>query len=174
MKVQMITRAVFILFFFATLTGCSPAVDSQVPPQQFFPGRNGFDLKKINISDADNNSLDFKRVDCVWVIGAENRSSDEARVTALADKLVTLASRELVTHKSDRYRDFKVSDVNFSRKVVLTFKDNTSFTLLLGTPAITKPIYVRRADTKEVFAVDESLLRQISLKSNSWLAAVQG
>jgi hypothetical protein len=80
----------------------------------------------------------------------------------------------LATQKSDRFRDFKVGDASFSRKVILTFKDNSSFTLLIGSPAVTKPAYVRLADRNEVYMVDEPLLKQINLDINSWLAPEEG
>ena len=95
-------------------------------------------------------------------------------MTALAYKLVTLAPPGLVTLQSDRYKDFKVGDASYTRKVVLTFKDNSSFTLLIGSPALTKPAYVRLVDTNEVYMVDEPLLKQINLDSNSWLASKEG
>ena len=80
----------------------------------------------------------------------------------------------IATQKSDRFGDFKVGDTNYSRKVVLTFKDNSSFTFLIGAPALTKPTYVRLAKQNKVFMVDEPLLKQINLDSSSWLAPKQG
>jgi hypothetical protein len=174
MKPQKILYSTFILVVIMVLAGCSSAVDSQVTGIPLFQERHGFDLKRITISDAENNTLDFKRVDCVWVIGQANRPADEPRVTALAEKFVTLTSQDLVTQERDRYKDFNVGETHFSRKVVLTFKDSSSFTLLIGSPALTKPAYVRFAEKNEVYSVDEPLLKQISLHSVSWLAPKEG
>lgn len=174
MTPQKTIYSLFILVVFTVLAGCSSAVDSQVTGTPLFPERHGFDLKRVAISDADSNILVFKRVDCVWVIGEANKPSDETRVTALTEKLVGMATTGLVTQKSDRYEQFNVGDDKFNRKIVLTFKDGKSFSLLLGTPAITKPTYVRRADKADVFAVDEPMLKQINLEPKSWLAPEEG
>ena len=164
----------FILFVFMMLVGCSSAVDQQITAKPLFPGLHGWDLKQVTISDVDTTTLEFKRVNCVWVIGNDNKPSDEPRVTALADKLVSMTPIGMVTQKSDRSGDFKVGDTNFSRKVVLTFKDKSSFTFLIGSPALTKPAYVRFEDENRVYMVDEPLLKQINLNSDSWLAPLEG
>ena len=58
--------------------------------------------------------------------------------------------------------------------MILSFKDNSSFTLLIGSPAVTKPAYVRLADKNEVYMVDEPLLKQINLDIGYWLAPEKG
>jgi hypothetical protein len=170
MKLQKIIYSIFILFVFTVPAGCTSDVDSQVTGMALFPERHGFDLKLVSISDAASNTLDFKRVDCVWVIGEANKPSNEPKVTALADRLVNLAPKDLVTQKRDRYKDFNVGDDKFNHKVVLTFKDGKSFSLLIGTPALTKPVYVRLANRNTVYSVNEPLLKQINLDTGSWLA----
>lgn len=174
MNLQKILSCTFVLVAIIISAGCSSAVDSQVSAKPLFQGRQGFDLMRIVISDANNNAIEFKRVDCVWVIGQENRPADEPRVTVLADKLATLAPLNLVTQEHDRYTDFNVGDTHFNRKVVLKFKDNSSFTLLIGSPALTKPAYVRLAEKNTVYSVDEPLLKQINLYADSWLAPQEG
>ena len=174
MKHQKIISSILILFLIATLSGCSSAVDQQLQAMPLFPDRHGYDLKQVTISDADSTSIDFKRVNCVWVIGNGNKPSDEPKITTLADKLVSMAPIGVATQKSDRFGDFKVGETGFSRKVVLTFKDSSSFTLLIGSPALTKPAYVRLANEKEVYMVDEPLLKQINLDTGTWLAPVEG
>lgn len=163
----------FILSVFALIVGCSSNIEQQIAAKSLFPNRHGWDLKQVSISDADN-ILNFKRVDCVWVVGNDNKPSDEPRVTALVDKLVSLTPQELPELGPDRYRDFKVGDDSFSRKVVMTFKDNSSYTMLIGTPAITKPVYIRLAEKKHVYRVDDPVLRQINLDSDSWRAPKEG
>jgi hypothetical protein len=165
--------SIFILFVFTLLAGCAPSADEQIAAMPLFPERHGWDLKQVSISDADT-TLDFKRVNCVWVVGDEKKPSDEPRVTSLADKLVSLAPEGIPAIGPDRFRDFKVGDDSFTRKVVLTFKDNSSFTLLIGTPAITKPAYLRLAGKDLVYKVDEPLIRQINLDTGSWLAPEEG
>lgn len=173
MRPRNIPCIVFILFFFTLLAGCSVSTEQPAAMQPLFPGLHSWDLKKVTLSDAET-TLDFKRVDCVWVIGDENKPSDESRVTALADKLVTITPQGLAAIESDRYNDFRVGDENFTRKVVLTFKDNRSYTLLIGTPAITKPAYVRLGDTNLVYTVEEPLIRQINLDADVWIAPTEG
>jgi hypothetical protein len=173
MKPRNIFYSTIILFVFTLFAGCSSPADQEITAKPLFPERHGWDLKQISISDADT-TLDFKRVNCVWVVGKDNKQSDESRVTALADKLVTLTPKGVLAIERDRYRDFKVGDDSFSRRVVLTFKDSSSYTLLIGSPAITKPAYVRLADTDQVYKVEEPLFRQISLDAGSWLAPEEG
>jgi hypothetical protein len=174
MKLEKIIYSIFILFLFTVLTGCSSDTDQQLTANPLFPERHGWDLKQLTISDVDSTSLDFKRVKCVWVVGNDNRPSDEPRVSALADKLVSVAPFGLATRKSDRFGDFKVGYVSFSRKAILTFKDDSSITLFIGSPALTKPAYVRVAGTNEVYMVDEPLLKQINLDTSFWLAPEEG
>jgi hypothetical protein len=173
MKPENILCCTFILFMFTLLAGCSSTADRQIAAIPLFPGQHGWDLRQVSISDADT-TLEFKRVDCVWVVGNDNQPSDESRVTTLADKLVTMVPQFEPAIEPDRYNDFKVADDSFTRKVVLTFKDSSSYTLLIGTPAITKPAYVRLADKNQVYTVDEPLLRQINLDTASWLAPEEG
>jgi hypothetical protein len=173
MKPKNILYSTFILFIFTLLAGCSSTVDQQIAAKPLFPEQHGWDLRQVSISDADT-TLDFKRLNCVWVIGDDNKPSDEPRVTTLAEKLVTMAPQDLLAIEPDRYNDFKVADDSFTRKVVLTFKDNSSYTLLIGTPAITKPAYVRLADKNQVYRVDEPLFKQINLDTTSWLAPEEG
>ncbi len=173
MKLSSIKYSVFILFVFSLLAGCSSAVDQHIAPKTLFSGQHGWDLKQVSISDADT-TLDLKRVNCVWVVGDDHKPSNEPRVTAFADKLVTMAPQGLLAIGPDRYNDFKVGEASFSRKVVITFKDKSSYTLLIGTPAITKPAYIRLADKKEVYMVDEPLFKQINLDTGSWLAPEEG
>ena len=174
MKLEKIIYSIFILFLFTVLTGCSSDTDQQLTANPLFPERHGWDLKQLTISDVDSTSLDFKRINCVWVVGNDNKPSDEPQITTLADKLVSMAPIGIATQKSDRFEDFKVGDASFSRKAVLTFKDNSSITLLIGSPALTKPAYVRLANENEVYMVDEPLLKQINLDADSWLAPEEG
>ena len=174
MKLPKMINSIFILFVFTLLAGCSSTVDQQLTAKPLFPERHGWDLKQVTILDAETASLDFRRVNCVWVVGNENKPSDEPRVTALADRLVSMAPIGLATQKSDRFGDFKVGYVSFSRKVILTFKDESSTTLFIGSPALTKPTYVRIAGNNEVYMVDEPLFKQINLDPNFWLAPEEG
>jgi hypothetical protein len=174
MKPEKIIYNVIILFVIVVLAGCSSADDQQFTAMPLFPELHGWDLKQVTISDADTSSIDFKRVNCVWVVGKENKPSNEPKITTLADKLVSMAPIGIATQKSDRFGDFKVGDASFSRKVVLTFKDNNSITLLIGSPALTKPAYVRLANENEVYMVDEPLLKQINLNTDIWLAPEEG
>ena len=164
---------IFSLFLLALLAGCSSNVEQQVLAKPLFPERHGWDLKKISIA-GDGTTLNFKRVNCVWVVGDDNEPSDESRVTTLAEKLVSIAPQELPSLGPDRYRDFKVGDDSFSRKVILTFKDNNSYTLLIGTPGITKPVYLRLADRKELYSIDEPSFKQINMDLDSWLTPKEG
>jgi len=161
------------LFTITLLAGCSSPVSQEIGASPVFPERHGWDLKRITISDTDT-SIDFKRVDCVWVVGGDNRPSDESRVTALADKLVSMAAQGILAVDSDRYSDFRVGDENYTRKVNLVFKDDTSVTLLIGSPALTKPAYVRIAEKNMVYMVEEPMLKQISLDTGSWLVPEKG
>jgi hypothetical protein len=174
MNLQKILSCAFVLVVIIISAGCTSAVDSQISAIPLFQGRQGFDLKRIVISDVNNNTIEFKRVDCVWVIGQENRPADEQRVTVLADKIATLTPLNLVTQEHDRYNDFNVGDTHFNRKVVLKFKDNSSSTLLIGAPALTKPAYVRLEGKNIVYSVDEPLLKQLDMHADSWLAPQEG
>ena len=173
MKHKNIPYTVLILFLFMLPGGCSSSGDKQIAAAPLFPERHGWDLKQVSISDAET-TLDFKRVDCVWVVGNDNMPSNEPKVTALADKLVTLAPQTAPAIVPDRFRDFMVGDDSFTRRVGLTFKDNSSNTLLIGTPAVTKPVYIRLAGNNLVYKIDAPLLMQISLNIDSWLAPKEG
>jgi len=173
MKPRNILYTASFLFILALLGGCSSTAEEEIAPILLFPDRHGWDLKQVNISDAEA-TLDFKRVDCVWVIGDENKPSDEQRVTALTESLATMAPQGLVEIDPQRYNDFKVGNENFTRKVVLTFKDKSTYTLLIGTPAITKPAYIRLADKYQVYRIDEPMLWTLDLDAESWLAPKEG
>ena len=163
----------FMVVIFMLLAGCSSTVEQQVAPIPLFPGQHGWDLAEVSISDADS-TLDFKRINCVWVIGDDNKPSDEPKVTALAEKLVTMVPQGPIVIEPERYNDFKVGDQSFTRKVTLTFKDNSSYTMLIGAPALTRPTYLRFAERYQVYRVDEPILRQINLNGDSWLAPEEG
>lgn len=161
------------LVIFTLFGGCTQTEEQPAVMVPFFPDRHGFDLNQIAIADTDS-ALVFKRIDCVWVVGDENKPSDEPRVTELAEALVGLTPQLETTITPNRLKDFKVDEDNFSLRVVLTFKDNSSYTLLIGMPALTKPVYIRPAETFQVYTTDIPLLRQINLDSSSWLAPAEG
>ena len=163
----------FILLLFVLLGGCSSSTDHQIAPIPLFPGQHGKDLAQITVSDAATD-LDFKRLDSVWGVGNDNKSSDEARISVLAEKLATMVPYGPVAIGPERYNDFKVGDESFSRKVVLIFMDNSSYTLLIGTPAITRPVYLRFKGSNMVYKIDEPLFRQISLIADSWRTHGEG
>jgi hypothetical protein len=173
MKANNILYSALILFIFTLLIGCSSTAEQQIAAIPLFPEQHGWDLKQVSISDADT-TLDFKRVNCVWVIGDDKKPADEPRVATLAEKLVTMAPQGVPAIERDRFNDFKVGNDNFTRKVVLTFKDKSTYTLLIGAPAITKPAYVRLADKNQVYRVDEPLFKQINLNTANWLAPEDG
>ena len=161
------------LFVFTLLGGCSSNVEQPAPVVPFFPERHGYDLRQFTVSDAET-TLEFNRVDCVWVVGADRRPSDEPRVTALADALVSLAPRLEPAIEPDRFEDFRIHGNSFTLRVGLTFKDNSSYTLLIGIPALTKPVYLRTAGTDQVYSTEVPLLRRIDLAAASWLAPDEG
>ncbi len=169
MKVKNAINALVIFFISAVLFGCSSAVDSQKKVHTLFPDRYHWDLTSLTISDADNKGLEFKRVDCVWVLGDENKVTDEAKVTSLADKLVTLAPKYQAVQKNIDNSNVDAGNFDLSRKVTLTFKDGKSFKLLVGAVSATGSVYVKLADKSEVYHIDEPMLRDISLDSFFWV-----
>ena len=77
MEINKILNFIFVLFVFSLLLGCSSTIDIKENTIPLFPEKHGWDLKQFTISDNDNNFLNFKRVDCVWVVGNGNNPSDE-------------------------------------------------------------------------------------------------
>jgi hypothetical protein len=161
--------AVLALLLLAALAGCSSPPEPPVPLPPLFPDLHGWDLKQVSITGADA-VLDFKRVDCVWVVGDDKIPSDESKVTILVEKLVGVLPGGRVAIESGRYEDFQVGDDKFTYKVVLTLKDRSSFAMFIGAPALTKPAYVRLADSKEVYWVDDPLFKNINLDKAFWLS----
>jgi hypothetical protein len=149
--------------------GCTLPEDETAPVVPFFPDRHGFDLKQLTITDGEA-ALAFKRVDCVWVIGNTSAPADEPRVSALAEAFVTLAPHLEPALGPERFADFKVAEDDFTRKAILTFKDNSTYTLFIGIPALTKPAYIRSANANQVYSADEPLLHVINLDGSSWHA----
>jgi len=139
--------------------------------KSFFPDRNQWELKRISITDDNDKSLVFKRVKCVWVIGDDNMPSDEIKATALAEKLLNLQSDDLVTEKEGDHERLKVSSSQFSRKVELNFKDETSMTLLLGEATMGRPDHARRVDETGVYLIYEPKITKISLEPNVWFGS---
>ncbi len=173
MKIKTAINILCIFFISAVLFGCSSAVDSQTKVNTLFPDRYHWELKSLAIADADSKGLEFKRVDCVWVLGDENRATDEAKVTSLADKLVTLVPKYQVVQKNIDNSNPDAGNFDFSRKVTLTFKDGKSYLLLVGAVSDTGSVYVRLADKSEVYHIDEPLLRDISLDSSVWVVETE-
>lgn len=139
--------------------------------KSFFPDKNQWELKRIAITDDNDKNLVFKRVKCVWVIGDDNLPSDEIKVTALAEKLLELKSDDLVTEKEGDYEGLKVSASQFSFKVELNFKDETSRTLLLGKTTLGRPDHARLADETGVYKIFEPKITGISLEPNVWASS---
>ncbi len=173
MKIKTAINILSIFFISAVLFGCSSAVDSQTKVKPLFPDRYHWELKSLAIADADSKGLEFKRVDCVWVLGDENRATDEAKVTSLADKLVTLVPKYQVVQKNIDNSNPDAGNFDFSRKITLTFKDGKSYLLLVGAVSDAGSVYVRLADQSEVYHIDEPLLRDISLDSSAWVVETE-
>ena len=173
MKLITILYTSLICFLFAVLSGCSSTNEQPIVMKSLFPDRHGWDLKQVSISDTES-TLDFKRVNCVWVVGSDNQPSDEPQVTALAEKLLSVSTGGPVAIEGVRFGDYKVADENFTRKVVLTFKDKSSFTLLVGIPTKSKSTYIRLSNKEQVYRIDSPFLKQINLDSDFWLAPKEG
>jgi hypothetical protein len=164
------TLAAFFAAFFLTTIGISYMLESGKTKtvKSFFPDRNAWELKRIAITDVNNKNLIFDRVNCVWVIGENKLPSDEIKVTALADKLIGLKSDDLVSEKATDYEKYKVSDSQYSFKVMLNFKDNTTKTLLLGKATMGRPDYARLLDEMGVYLIYETQITGISLNVDDW------
>ena len=174
MKIKTAINILCIFFISAVLFGCSSTVDSQKQVKALFPDRYHWELKSLAIADADSKGLEFKRVDCVWVLGDEKRATDEAKVTSLADKLVTLVPKYQVVQKNIDNSNPDAGNFDVSRKVTLTFKDGKSYLLLVGAVSDAGSVYVRLADQSEVYHIDEPLLRDIRLDSSAWVVETEG
>jgi hypothetical protein len=169
-----ILAAFFAAIFLATI-GVSSMLENAKSRtvKSFLPDRNAWELKRIAITDDNNRNLIFSRINCVWVIGEENLPSDEIKVTALAEKLIGLKSDDLVTEKAEDYKKYRVSESQYSIKVVLNFKDDTTRTLLFGKATMGRPDYARRADETGVYLIYEvPQLTGINLDKNAWSTSV--
>ena len=173
----MIPRKTFTAFFaaiFVATIGISYMFENGKPRdiKSFFPDRNQWELKRITITDDNDKSLVFNRVKCVWVIGDDNRPSDEIKVNALAEKLLGLKSDDLVTEKEGDYERLKVSASQFNFKIEFSFKDETSRTLLLGKADMGRPSHARRVDESGVYLIYEPMVSEIKLDTKDWASSV--
>lgn len=173
----MIPRKTFTAFFaaiFLATIGFSYMLENNKSKEikSFFPNQKSWELKRFAITDDKDKTLVFKRINCVWVIGDDNLPSDEIKVTALAEKLITLKSDDLVTENEGDYERLKVSTSQFSFKIEFSFKDETSRTLLLWKADMGRPSHARRADESGVYLIYEPMLAEIKLDTKEWVNSV--
>jgi len=125
-------------------------------------------LDHLTIEAPDKAQVILAKVNGTWTLpGLDNFPADSAKIGQLVDRLNGLKLGSPVATTTGAQERFKVSDAAFERRITLVGGGKTLATLYLGTSPSMRQVHARRADQKDVYAVDFATY-DVPVKENDW------
>jgi len=125
-------------------------------------------LDRLTIEGPDKAEVILTKADGTWKLpGLDNFPADGAKIGQLVDRLNALKLGPPVATTSGAQERFKVSDAAFERRITLGGGGKMLATLYLGTSPSMRQVHARRADQKDVYAVDFATY-DVPVNENDW------
>lgn len=134
----------------------------------------GFDAAKVTkivvyASGSDKPAVELAKQGSGWVIAsAFGYPADDSKVSAVLSPIATMAAALPIATQASRFKQLKVDDADFDKKLVLTVdgKDTTAF---VGAPAGSRRNAVRLGGDSRVFAVAGPSAYAIGDRPRDWV-----
>lgn len=138
-----------------------------------FPDLAADDIVALTLTDADDNSIEFKRVTGDWVLpGADDYPTREGTITSFLERVVGLTTARLVTRTDDSHRRLQVSADDFERRIDFETKDGARHTIYLGSSPRYGSTHFRGDGRSETYLTSELSVWDSNADAGSWVDTV--
>jgi hypothetical protein len=145
--------------------------EAPVSAGPFLDGLSVASVEQVALADGEN-TVTLRRIDGGWgVLESALYPASDDKTSELLQDLVTMATREKVSHSSAHHVDLEVADASFNRRVEVTTADG-AHTFFVGKAGRGGATYVRRAGEDDVFAVSDLSPHALSTRPEAWLERV--
>jgi hypothetical protein len=167
-----IVLSVFVFWPKSAATGAS---------EPLFPDMEVGDIVDLAIADADDNSVQLKKVSGdgstelaeVWVLpDADDYPAQADKITPLLDKMVGLTTGRLVTRTDASHKRLQVAPDDFMRRIDFETADGTKHTFYLGSSPRYGATHFRVDGQSETYLTSELSTWETKAEAASWVDTV--
>jgi hypothetical protein len=159
--VVQIILSVFVFWPKSVATGAS---------EPLFPDMEAGDIVALTIADADDNSIQLKKVGEVWVLpDADDYPAQLEKITPLLDKIVGLTTGRLVTRTDASHKRLQVAPDDFMRRIDFETADGTKRILYLGSSPRYGATHFRVDGQSETYLTDALSSWETNADAASWV-----
>ena len=157
-----IILAIVVLWPRSTVTGAN---------EPLFPDLGeGGDIVALTITDADDNSIQLKKVDGDWALpNADDYPAQVDKITPLLDKIVGLTTSRLVTRTDASHKRLQVSPDDFLLRFDFETEDRVKHTLYLGSSPRYSSTHFRVEGQSETYLTSELSVWEAKAEAASWI-----
>jgi hypothetical protein len=138
--------------------------------EPLFPDLEAGDIVALTLTDADDNSIQVKKVGGDWVLpDADDYPAQVDKITPLLDKIVGLTTSRLVTRTDASHKRLQVSPDDFMRRIDFETADGTKRTLYLGSSPRYGANHFRVEGQSETYLTSELSAWEAKAEAASWV-----
>ncbi|TEU17985.1 MAG: DUF4340 domain-containing protein [Anaerolineales bacterium] len=138
--------------------------------EPLFPDMEVGDIVDLAIADADDNSVQLKKVSGDWVLpDADDYPAQADKITPLLDKMVGLTTGRLVTRTDASHKRLQVAPDDFMRRIDFETADGTKHTFYLGSSPRYGTTHFRVDGQSETYLTSELSTWETKADAASWV-----
>ena len=138
--------------------------------EPLFPKLAADDIVALTITDADDNSIQLKKVGEDWALpDADDYPAQADKITPLLDKSVGLTTGRLVTRTDASHKRLQVAPDDFVRRIDFETADGTKRTLYLGSSPKYGTTHFRVEGQSETYLTNELSTWETKADAASWV-----
>jgi hypothetical protein len=128
------------------------------------------DIVALTITEADDNSIQLKKIDTDWVLSdADDYPAQTDKITPLLSKILDLTSSRLVTRTDASHKRLQVAPDDFVRRIDFETADGTQHTLYLGSSPRYGSTHFRVEGQSETYLTSELSTWETKADATSWV-----
>jgi hypothetical protein len=138
--------------------------------EPLFPDLSADDIVALTVTDADDNSIQLRRVGEDWVLpDADDYPAQVDKITPLLDKIVGLTTGRLVTRTDASHKRLQVAPDDFVRRIDFETANGTKRTLYLGSSPQYGATHFRVEGQSETYLTSELSTWETKADATSWV-----
>jgi hypothetical protein len=138
--------------------------------EPLFPDLEAGDIIALAMADADDNSIQLKKVGGDWVLPeADDYPAQADKITPLLDKILGLTTGRLVTRTDASHKRLQVSPDDFLRRIDFETAGGTKRTLYLGSSPQYGATHFRVEGQSETYLTSELSVWEAEAEAASWV-----
>lgn len=156
-----IILSVFVFWPKSATTGTS---------EPLFPDLEAGDIAALSITDADDNSIQLKKIGEDWVLpDVDDYPAQADKITPLLDKIVGLTTGRLVTRTDASHKRLQVSPDDFMCRIDFETAGGPQHTLYLGSSPRYGSTHFRVEGQSETYLTSELSIWEAKAEAASWI-----